>query len=112
VGVEGDTIHWSDWASQPEIRIACSRGYHLPWTKRKDLPPHVHEVPVRDLPSILYTFNVRLVTCEACRDLATFKKAHKIATDYDRRLAASGLSEEEFVAQLKAEMLEALDAKG
>jgi hypothetical protein len=114
---KNETIHWCDWASQPEIRIACSQVYHRPWTKRKDLPRDVHEVPVKDLPSILYTFNVRLVTCRACQALSTFKKAHELATNYDRRLAESGMTPEEFAKHEHAEFMAALakraeDAEG
>jgi hypothetical protein len=56
----------------------------------------VHEIPVEGKPSILYTFNVRLVTCEACRSLPTFKESHKIASNYDRRLSESGMTPEDF----------------
>jgi hypothetical protein len=64
-----EVIHWSDWASQPSVQIACTKELHFPWQLRKDLPPHVHEIPVEGEPSILYTFDPRLVTCPECAAL-------------------------------------------
>lgn len=79
-------IHWSDWAQQPEIRIACTQQGHHPWTTRKDLPDKVHEVPaVKGRPEWLYTFETGLVTCEACRKLATFQRERKRVLDFEQR---------------------------
>ena len=91
-----ETIHWSDWGQQPEIRIACTQSYERPWEIRKDLPEGVHEVPHKGEPSTIYTFNSRKVTCEVCKARTNYKESHKISTDYDRRVKESGLSEEEF----------------
>lgn len=66
-------VHWSDWSSQPEVRIACTKKYHLPWRVRKDLPEGVYEIPNRDGDdSILYAFEPRLVTCQECMALESF----------------------------------------
>jgi len=80
-------IHWSDWAQQPEIRIACTQRGHHPWIlSRKDLPSSVHEVPARgDQPEWLYTFNTGPVTCGECRKLESFQQKRKQDLDYEQQ---------------------------
>jgi len=66
-------VHYSDWASQPYVRVACTQKVGEPWCIRKDLPEQVYEIPVEGKDSILYTFEVSCVTCLECLDLITQK---------------------------------------
>jgi hypothetical protein len=79
-----EIVHWSDWASQPGIRVACTQEGHFPWQYRKDLPPEVHEVPeTKDgKPGLLYTFDTDFVTCPDCRKLASFQAERKRVLAY------------------------------
>jgi hypothetical protein len=74
-----ELIHWSDWSSQPSIRIACTQKGYLPWTTRTDIPPKVYEVPPSEnlgiTESILYTFDHHLVTCPDCLNLDSYKQS-------------------------------------
>lgn len=74
-------IHWSDWASQPTVRIACSQKFGVPWTIRRDLPPQVHEIPIEGEESTLYTYELHLVTCPKCLALDSFKEELKSRTE-------------------------------
>ncbi len=65
-------IHISDYASQPEVRIKCTKQYGTPawrgtpqWVD--DLPEGVYALDVGDEPAVLYTFDDDKVTCETCK---------------------------------------------
>ena len=69
-------VHWSDWSSQPSVRVACTQRTGMPWPVRfAETPPHVHELPMEDSPeSLLYTFEIHLVTCPDCLALESFQQ--------------------------------------
>lgn len=72
-----EAVHWSDWTSQPTVRIACTQKCGFPWrTKLAEPPLHVHEIPVDGKPGerILYTFEHHLVTCPDCLALGSFQR--------------------------------------
>jgi len=68
-----DLVHWSDWSSQPTVRIACTQKGGFPWKIRKDLPDQVHEIPEGEV-STLYTFQHHLVTCPHCLAMESFQR--------------------------------------
>jgi len=92
-----ETIHFSDWGSQPNIRIACTQEYHTPWKIRTDLPENIHEIPIKDQESILYTFETKMVTCDKCRELDSFKESKKYYDNYQKLIEKIGLTEKEFL---------------
>lgn len=64
-------VHWSDWAGQPDIRIACDQTYEgAAWTQPDDLPEAVH---ARD-DDKLYTFETTRVSCRHCLDVIEERK--------------------------------------
>lgn len=71
-----EPTHWSDWAQQPDVRIACTQSYGRPWTTTA-LPEGVYSVD-----STLYSFDVTAVTCEACKALPAFQAARGTLTEY------------------------------
>lgn len=76
----GEAVHWSDWAGQPQIRVACDQSYGTPeWSERGGMTdtPNVYR---RD-DQKLYAFERDPVTCDACRSLMP---AEKPLTDADR----------------------------
>lgn len=58
--------HYSDWAQQPDVRLACGQMTTPAWSPtRADLPTGVYETDEGDL----YTFErTDLVTCESCKE--------------------------------------------
>ena len=57
-------VHYCDYASQPDIRLACSQVYTTPaWKKTQVLPSSVYEAVNGEL----YTFDSAKVTCPQCR---------------------------------------------
>ena len=46
-----DIVHWSDYASQPEVRICCTQEYGCPWGD-SNLPKGIHKFD-----DTLYTFD-------------------------------------------------------
>lgn len=99
-----ETIHWADWASQPTVRIACTQESHFPWNVREDLPRMVHEIPVENSDSILYSFNPQPINCIACREVESFKHILHLDGLYERTWKASGLTEEEYNARENAKL--------
>jgi hypothetical protein len=58
------TIHYSDWASQPDVHYACHLWTTPAWRERDTtLPEHVYEGQEGGL----YTFEESLYNCEACK---------------------------------------------
>jgi len=62
-------VHWCDYSSQPEIRIACTQEWTTPtWSpNHESLPEHVHE----EDNGRLYTFEETLVSCPVCKNMLT-----------------------------------------
>jgi hypothetical protein len=61
--VDPNTVHYSEWAQQPDIRLACGRMTTPAWIQRDRLPERVYQTDDGDL----YTFERKeLVTCTAC----------------------------------------------
>ncbi len=99
-----ETVHWADRASQPTVRIACTKETHFPWTLRKDLPRMVYEIPIKNSPSILYSFDPQPINCTACREVKSFKHLLRLDGLYERSWKASGLTEEEYNARENAKL--------
>lgn len=101
-------IHWSDYASHPEIRIACTQnGYH-PWGADKDLPDDVYNADYESDPNLLYTFKEELVTCEECMKLESFQRELARVREYRREVAESGMSEHDYIEHLREKTLSML----
>lgn len=76
------TVHYSDWAAQPDVHLACGRFVQPAWVKTIAVPPPgVHEgtpfmprpgEPASDEPT-LYAFDAPRVTCPACIDAAALR---------------------------------------
>jgi hypothetical protein len=68
------SVHWSDWADQPSVRIACDQSYDTPaFEQILDSGHGIHE---RE-DGKLYTFQSELATCPGCREaVAEAKKKH------------------------------------
>lgn len=67
-GVITEVIHWSDWASQPDIRIACDQTYTTPaWHTKEDPRGSTTGTPgvYRGDDGRLYTFEHE-PTCPGC----------------------------------------------
>lgn len=59
-----DEVHYSNWAQQPDVLLACGPWTTPSWTPRAGLPSLVYE----DDEGRLYTFSrVDLVTCPDCQ---------------------------------------------
>lgn len=57
-------VHYSDWAQQPDVRLACDRWTTPSWNQPDDLPEYVYQEDGGEL----YTFaRTDLVTCLKCR---------------------------------------------
>ena len=66
-------VHWSDWAQQPDIRIACDQSYTTPkWGPRSGLTDVANVYEADDGRLYTFTGGMRegLATCPRCRDLA------------------------------------------
>ena len=62
---ESVVVHYSDWAQQPDVRLACGRMTTTAWSPRPGLPGRVYEEDGGDL----YTFErTELVTCPGCKE--------------------------------------------
>lgn len=65
-GLTTKPIHLSDFASQPDIRIACDQSWTTPkWGSEESKWTGIPNVHMAD-DDRLYTFRVALVTCEKC----------------------------------------------
>lgn len=103
--------HYSDYASQPEIRIACTQKYHFPWTVRKDLPLDVYQVPIPPnsknkhlLKEWFYTFDPKLVDCQECKKLDCWKASYASVRRYETKLVMWGISSEEYTNRILEEI--------
>ena len=56
-------VHHCDWASQPDIRIACDQSWTTPAWTQPELPKNVYAADNGKL----YAFAYEVVTCEECR---------------------------------------------
>jgi len=55
------TVHYSDWSSQPEVRIACTQTSSIPaWAQPRRVDVYLLE------DGRYYTFNKHVVDCAAC----------------------------------------------
>lgn len=98
MGIEGRHIHLSDYAQQPEVRIACTQRYSSPWNQPKDLPPGVHQ-----LDEDLYTFDEDLVTCPECKAMPVWVKGYTRKRRFEAQLQLWGLTGGEYVAATRAD---------
>lgn len=98
MGIDNRHVHFSDWASQPEVRIACTQEYGRPWTQDETLPQGVYEMD-----ETLYTFNVDQVTCLECLKTQAWQDRHTRLRRFEMQLRLWGITEDEYVAITKAD---------
>ena len=84
-------VHFSDYGSQPEIRVACSQKYYHPWTQDKSLPEGIHQAD-----DLLYTFGAIKVTCDECKKLDSWKLNYASERRYKAQISMSGYSEDDY----------------
>ncbi len=60
------TIHYCDWASQPDIHILCSNEWTTPAWGRRNVPDHVEADFYLSDNGKYYTFKKDVVNCSAC----------------------------------------------
>jgi len=101
-GINGRTIHFSDYGSQPEIRVACTQSYHHPWTSDKSLPEDIFEVA--DKEQRLYTFDAKLVTCKDCKNLNSWKQNYSSIRRFEIKLELLGMTSLEYYNWTNATM--------
>ena len=61
-----DIVHYSDWAGQPNIRIACTQNYTQPAWGQSDTK--IEGVYASENEG-LYTFDICNVTCPKCLEI-------------------------------------------
>jgi hypothetical protein len=69
----GLVVHYSDWADQPDVRIACDQSYARPTWQGAETAWHG---VYRREDKRLYAFDEALVTCEPCRVIAAREASH------------------------------------
>lgn len=63
-----EAVHRCDWASQPDLHIACGKPWAVPAWKTATTDPHTPTEGVyRTDDGRLYTFDAHKVTCETCK---------------------------------------------
>lgn len=62
-----DITHYSNWSSQPDVQIFCTKEWGIPAYSPPPLPPKVYQLELMKGLKVFYTFEKDLVTCPECR---------------------------------------------
>lgn len=94
-------IHWSGWAQQPDVRIACTQEYTIPKISSDDTDQQIYVAENE----CCYSFDTTQVTCGKYQELESFQLDYQGRLDFANRVAQSGLPEDQYVKQLIGNLL-------